>query len=150
MTPDLLHYRQEMAGLVHEARQGSAITGVTRPRLLPVEPREIAGLSMPGLLRPPRIETLYPSLQLLDGRLSGILQIQTSDEFGIVYVYVTLRDEQGDLIEDDYAMRNPIYEDHWGYMPSAPLPFGGRVIAQVIASDSLGATGVRTVSITVE
>jgi len=43
-----------------------------------------------------------------------------------------------------------VVENHWGYVPSAPLPCGTTVVVRVIAMDSLGGVGIQTEQITVE
>ena len=99
---------------------------------------------MAGVLEPPRIESIFTDIRLRDGRLDGVIQIHTSDDFGVMDIFVTLRDDQGNHLESDYAMQNPYYEDHWGYIPSASLPSGTTVIVQAMAMDSLGGVGIQT------
>lgn len=147
----LLEYRQAMANLVNEVREKPVIRGVTPGRVLkPASARkEIPGICMPGLLKPPGIDVLDPAISLSEGRLDGIISINTSDDFGVVNVCVIINDEQGNPIESGYAINAEIYEDAWGYFPSAPLASGASVRVQVIASDALGGTTVKSRSITV-
>jgi hypothetical protein len=85
---------------------------------------DIPELGVPGLLRPPRVELICPDIVLVDGHLDGIMQVNTSENFGVLDVYVILEDDQGNPIESDYAMENDYVENHWGYIPFAPLPPG--------------------------
>ncbi len=64
-------------------------------------------------------------------------------------VHVTLLDEQGKVIESDYAIQDPCYEDYWAYLPSASVPPGTTITVRALAMDTLGATGMRTECVTV-
>jgi hypothetical protein len=86
---------------------------------------------------------------LKDGHLDGLIQISTSEYFGVMNVYVILEDNQAHHIESAYTMDNDIVENHWGYVPSAPLPSATTVIVHAIAMDRLGGIGIRTERITV-
>jgi hypothetical protein len=146
LTPDVLAYRQGMAELVNQVCEKNLVTGVNRERLLePSETRrDIPGLSMAGVLEPPRVEEIFSDIWLADGHLDGIIQIHTSEDYGVMNIYVILKDEQGNQIESGYAMSNEYYEDHWGYIPSASPPSGTTVFVQAIAMDSLGGVGILT------
>jgi hypothetical protein len=96
----------------------------------------------------PRIEMLSPDISLVDGRLDGIIQINTSEDYGVMIVYVSLKDDRDNRIESDYALACDGMENIWGYFPSAVSP-GTTVIVRAIAMGPLGGVGVQTESITV-
>ena len=85
----------------------------------------------------------------LSRRLAPTNRIHTSDDYGVMNVFVTLKDEWGNHLESDYAMNSEVYGDHWGYIPSASLPAGKTVIVQAMALDFLGGAGLLTERVTV-
>jgi hypothetical protein len=50
------------------------------------------------------IGLLWPDISVKHGHLDGLILISTSEYFGVMNVYVTLEDEQGNHIESDYAL----------------------------------------------
>jgi hypothetical protein len=111
--------------------------------------REVLELCMPGLLAHPQIEMILPDISLENGHLDGLIQIHTSEYYGVMNVYVVLEDDQGHRLESDYALENEFVENHWCYVPFAPLQSGTTVIVRAIALDRLGGVGIQTESITV-
>ena len=85
----------------------------------------------------------------MDSHLDGLVQINTSEYFGVMSVYVVLEDDQGNPIESDYAFENELMRNHWCYVPSASLPSGTTVTIRVIAMDQLGGVGIQSESVTV-
>jgi hypothetical protein len=86
LSPDLLAYRQAMAERVHEARQERLRLAETFDHSiepLPDRP-DITPTDQAGLLTPPRILTLWPAIWVRDGKTAGIIQINTSDVFGVL------------------------------------------------------------------
>jgi hypothetical protein len=151
LTPDLLDYRQSMAQLVHEARQERLRLAETFDDTIepyPASP-DITPTDQAGLLTPPRIASLWPEIYLRDGETFGIIQINTLDVFGVLYVYITLKDELGNPLESGCAMRNEICEGHWGYVPSVPLTVGTTVVVRAVAVDALGGMGIAQEKVTV-
>jgi len=153
MSPLLLEYREAMAELVNEVREENILISADAGRASIEDfgppPTEVAELWVPGLLRPPKIESLWPDIKLKHGHLDGIIQVNTSEYFGVMNVYIILEDDQGNHIESDYAMENEYVENHWGYIPSAPLPSGTTVVVRAIALDKLGGIGIHAERITV-
>jgi len=144
LSPDLLDYRRSMAGVVHEARQERLRLAATFDSSIepyPLYP-DITPTDQAGLLTPPRIASLWPDIYLRNGETDGLIQINTSDVFGVVYVYITLKDEDGNPLESGDAMRNEFCEGHWGYIPSVPLTAGTTVIVRALAVDALGGMGI--------
>ena len=151
MSPDLLDYRQTMQQLVHEARD-EKLQLAARAEVIQ-EPFPFVDIPAPekaGLLTPPRVETLFGMIYLREGQTDGLIQINTVDVFGIEDIYVTLRDEAGNLLESGYAMRAEVCETSWGYIPCEPLTPGMPVVVRAVAADSLGGIGVAYAKITVE
>ena len=151
LSPAVLGFRQAMADLVQQVCDEHALAGVGRewdPELEP-ERTEVAELGIAGLLRPPKIEMVWPSLCLKDGRLDGIILIHTSEYFGVMNVYVILEDEEGNHLESDYALDNDYVENHWGYIASAPANPGMTIVVRVLALDRLGGAALHTERVTV-
>jgi hypothetical protein len=140
-----------MAELVDQLCEENILIGMNRESIEDFgAPRtDVPELWVPGLLRPPRIECLWLDIWLKDGHLDGLIQISTSEYFGVMNVYVILEDDQGNRIESDHAMDNDVVENHWGYVPSASLPSGTTVIGRAIAIDQLGGIGIQTERVTV-
>lgn len=151
LSPFLLRYRQGMAELVDEVCRQNAIASMDYQDTKDLSPvrTEVPEVWMPGLLRPPKVELLLPDIWLEDGHLEGIIQINTSEYFGVMDVFIALEDEQGNIIESDYAMDNPYVENHWGYVPSAPLGPGTTVLVRAMAMDRLGGVSIQTERLTV-
>ena len=151
LSQSILEYSEAMAQLANEVREEKIIMGMGRPDIEDFGPaaRDIVELWVPGLLRPPRIESVWPDMGLTDGHLDGLIQINTSEYFGIMNVYVVLEDTRGNIIESGYALDAEVVQNHWGYVPSAPLASGTTVIVRAIALDKLGGIGIQTERITV-
>jgi hypothetical protein len=151
LSPLLLEYRDAMAELVNRVREKVTIAGMDRQSVYWPDPapKDVRPPSLVGLLKAPMIELLWADISLLGGQLDGIIQVNTVDDFGIINVYVTLRDDRGNLIEGGYAMKNEIVEDHWFYVPSVFVPSGTSVIVQAVASDALGGVAIQTEKVTV-
>ena len=147
LSPSVLDYQQAMAKLLEQvSRETTPIGSVNRQETQELlSPRtEVLELCMPGLLAHPRVEMLWPDLWLKDGHLDGIIQIHTSEYYGVMHVYVTLDDEQGNRIESGYAMDNDVLENHWGYIPSAPAVPGTMISVRAVVVDCLGGVGIHT------
>jgi hypothetical protein len=152
LSPSLLEYRQAMAELVDEAREEVLLIAAGFDDTIEPIPRrpDIPAPATAGLLQSPRIESLWPELWIRDGRADGLIQINTSDGFGILYIYITLRDQAGSLLESGYAMFDEFCEGHWGYIPEVDLPAGTSVVVRALAVDALGAMGMAQEMVTVE
>jgi hypothetical protein len=149
LTPSVLEYRCAMAALVEELCEENSKDMRESIEEFGPAATEVVEFWTPGLLRPPKIESLWPDLWLEDGHLDGIIQINTSEYFGVMNVYVTLEDDQGNRLESDYALDNDVMKNYWGYFPSAPAHYGMTVIVRAIAMDRLGGVGIRTERVTV-
>jgi hypothetical protein len=149
LSLSVLEYRQALAELVDEVYEENARAAADfdqDPNL--VIPRtEVPELCMPGLLRPPKIEMVWPDLTLKNGHLDGLILIHTSEYFGVMNVYVTLVDDQGNHLEGDFALDNEYVKNHWGYVASAPASPGRTIIVRAIALDELGGIGIAQESI---
>jgi hypothetical protein len=143
ISPLLLDYRQMMEQWVDEARDEKLrVAALAEIILEPFPCVDIPDSEQAGLLRPPRIESLWPELYLRNGETHGLIQINTSDVFGIACIYVTLRDQAGNLLERGYAMRVQTCETHWGYIPDVALRAGTTVVVRAVAMDSLGGLSI--------
>ena len=145
----LFEYRQCMAEWVNELRSEKTHSGAKPP--LPKAPwqaprerkdRSALASMKAGLLTSPRVEML--DVSGYDGHVTDLIQITTCDDFGMEAVHVSIWDEQGNLIEDDYALENPDFTDHWVYFANVPVPAGTRVTISARVMDALGAVGIKT------
>ena len=152
MSPLLLDYREWIAELLNQVSEETTIRGVDYASLKKFSPprKDIPELWVPGLLLHPRVELLWPDINLKDGHLDGCIQISTSEVYGVTNVLVILEDDRGNIIESGYALDAGVVENHWGYFPSAPLPTGTTIIVRAIAMDPLGGVGIKTERITVQ
>lgn len=150
ISPSLLDYCQVMTEWANEARDEKLRVSTTNFKVESFPLRKDISVSMQaGLLTPPQIVMLGPELEVRNGETDGLILINTSDEFGIEYIYVTLRDEAGNLLEYGYAMFTGC-EGHWGYIPCEPLTAGMVVIVRAVAVDTLGGMGVAYEKCTVQ
>lgn len=151
LSSSVLEFRQAMADLVQQVCDEHALAAVDHdwdPELEP-DRTDVVELGIPGLLRPPKIEMVWPDLRLKDGCLDGMIQIHTSEYFGVVNVYVTVENEQGNHLESGYALDNDDVENHWGYFASAPASPGTTILVRVLAQDKLGGIAIHTEKVTV-
>ena len=151
LSPDLLDYRESMTERVHEARDERLRLTATFDDSIepyPIDP-DITATDQTGLLAPPRIASLGPEIYLRAGQTDGIIQINTADVSGVVYVYITMNDEEGNPLESGYAMQSEVCDGHWGYIPSVPLTAGTAVIVRAVAVDAFGAMGIAQETVTV-
>ena len=142
VSRDLQEYCQAIAELANEARDEKLwITEAAEEDLEPIPMRrDILALQKVGLLTPPWIDMLWPDIDVRDGETNGLILIDTADVFGIMNIYVTLRDEAGSLLESGCAMRSGVC-GHWGYITDVNLPVGMPVFVRAVALDCLG--GIR-------
>jgi len=140
-SPTLLSYCQEMAQIVNDVRDEKLriAEGVEHD----VEPfahqMELQGSDKAGLLMPPRIEILLPEFYLMEGgEIEGIINITTSDYFGISSLGVATRDETGNLLESGEALRDETWLGLWTYLPKIAPAVNTSMIVRVVASDVLG------------
>jgi hypothetical protein len=152
LSPSLLEYCQAMTQSVNDARDEKL--RVAAQAKINLEPFADPMIDIPvpeaaGLLTPPRIEMLLPEYYLGDDGMEGIIHISTSAVFGIVSIYVTLKDEAGDLLEKGYAMRDEAYMGYWAFLPSVIPMVGTTVVVRAVALDALGALSVAEEKVTV-
>ena len=152
ISPSLLDYHEGMAELVNQVCEENKIASMGHADIEDFGPANtnVPELWVPGLLRPPKIESLCTDIYVTDGHLDGHIFISTSEYFGVMNVFVAIEDEQGNRIESDFAVdTNGVVENFWGYAPSALLPCGTTIIVRAIAMDRLGGVGIQTERITV-
>jgi hypothetical protein len=153
--PLLIDYQQTMAQWIDEARaEKLRIADQAETNLEPCTGEmHISAPEVAGLLTPPWIEYLLPEFYLLeDGEIEGIIHINTSDVFGIVSIYVTLRDEAGNLLEEGDAMPDETWVGYWIYLPRTAPAVGTSVMVRAAAADALGGMSIarETVTLTEE
>src|SRR5690349_4428565 len=153
VSPSLLDYCQVMAQNVNDLRDEKLrIAASTKINLeAPVVEMDIPVSEQAGLLTPPRIEILQPEFYWKDGQngeIEGIIQMITSDLFGIVDIYVTLRDDAGKLLEAGHAMPDEVYLGCWAYLPCAGPSVGSSAIVRAVAADALGGMHIAEETVT--
>jgi hypothetical protein len=117
-----------------------------------VPPELRDNIRITGLLQPPRFAALCSYIAIQDGEVDGLIMIQIyHHDLDMWNVYVTIKTEQGELIESGNAEEE---DDEmpglWAYVPTAYIPSGTTVIIQVFATDRLGAVGTVSEVIVVE
>ena len=153
ISPSIVEYCQGMANAVEQVRREQTIAG-QQPCIweeeFPVRPDVISSNPcMAGLLQPPRIESLDADVRIRNGQLDGIIQVWTSGDFGIMDVYVIIADNQGNVTDSGYAMRNEIYMNHWSYILEVDVRDYHSLTVQAIVFDLLGGIGTQILNTTV-
>jgi len=151
VSPDLHDYCQAMTERVDDLRDDKLrIEAEAEVDVQPFnEPVEIAASEKAGLLLPPLIECLLPEFYFLEnGETEGIVNILTSDLFGIASICVTLRDEAGNLLEKGYAFRDETHLGCWAYPPKLAPAVGSTVVVRAVATDALGGTNISETEVT--
>ena len=151
ISPALWEYQQAMAQLVSQLCEEKSVAAAGCDDIADFGPLpdHVPELWVPGLLRPPGIDLLLPHISLRDGHLYGIIQVGTSEHFGVMNVFVRLEDDQRNCIESGFAVDSDQVENHWGYFPSAPASPGTRITVHAIAMDKLGAVSLWTERVTI-
>jgi hypothetical protein len=147
VSPLLLEHQATMAQWVAECREeklkyAAQVEDDLEPFTGAVD---IYAPETPGLLTPPRIETLLPIFYFLeDGEVEGIINICTSDLFGIVEISLTLRDEADNLLEKGYAELNEGCIGCWAYpvQKSMAPALGTTLTIRAVAIDPLGGMSI--------
>src|SRR5215212_7465068 len=147
VSPDLLDYQITMAQWVGESREEKLKDAAQAEDDL--EPFtgaiDIYAPEIPGLLTPPWIETLFPVFYFLeDGEVEGLINLITSDLFGIAEISVSLWDEAGHLLETGYAELNEGCIGCWAYpvQKSMAAAVGSTLTIRAVAIDPLGGMSI--------
>ena len=151
LSPLLLEYQQTMAQWLDEARaEKLQIAALAERDLEPLTGEaDSAAPEVSGLLTPPWIECLLPAFyRLEDGEIEGIINISTSDLFGIVSISVTLRDDAGNLLEKGEAEPDETWVGIWSYLPQVAHAAGSTVIVRAVAADALGGVSIAQETVT--
>jgi len=151
VSPNLCDYWQVMTQRVNDLRDDKLrMEAEAELDVQPFhEPVEIASYEKAGLLSPPLIEWLLPEFYLLEnGETEGIVNILTSDLFGIASICVTLRDEAGNLLEKGYAIRDETHLGCWAYPPELAPAVGSTVVVRAVATDALGGMNISETDVT--
>ena len=151
ISPSLFDYRQAMARHVNDLRDEKLrIAALAETNLEPFTGRmDVPVSETAGLLTPPCIEILLPEFYLQEeGEIEGIIQMITSDFFGIADIYVTLRDEAGNLLEGGHALRDGTNLGCWVYLPCVVPVAGSSVTARAVAADVLGGMHIAEETVT--
>ena len=143
VSPDLLDYQITTAQWVAECREeklnyAAQVEDDLEPFTGAVD---LYAPETPGLLTPPWIESVYPVFYFLeDGEVEGLINISTSDLFGIAAISVTLWDEAGNLLDSGYAELNESCIGCWAYpVQKSRAPAAGTTLTiRAMAIDLLG------------
>lgn len=141
MSPSLLAYRQQMAQLANDLRDEKLRIAASAEH--DMEPfacqMDIPGSDKAGLLIPSRIEILLPEFYLTEGgEIEGVININTSDYFGIASLGVTIRDEMRNLLESGEAMLDKTCLGLWTYLPRIVPVVDTSLIIRALAIDTMG------------
>jgi hypothetical protein len=120
--------------------QYNYIGGVRRPErvdpMRPCFPRE-------DLLPPPEIQLI--ALHAYQGQGDDFIGISAYHDFGIAWMSVSIRDDQGRLIEEGDASPYDNPPDLWWFLPEVRVPLGTPVTVRVTAVDCMGGLGTGSV-----
>jgi hypothetical protein len=135
---DILEYQRQIATDIKQIRREYNISGLPQGDSIPPELRN--PLSISSLLQPPRIQHLWAALTERIEESLIIAQIYAHD-LDVWSVYVTIKTEEGYLIERGNAEIDEGMPGVWEYMPTISIPAGTTVIVQVFARDRLDGVG---------
>jgi len=137
----ILAYRREMAETVRQVIRENYVAGVKT--YIGAEPF----LAQADLLPPPEIETIF--LDCYEGHPDDQVMMAIADDFGIISVYVAIKDDIGNVIESGGADAFGAGSQCWSYTATVPVPAGTHVIVLAAATDCLGGVGALRASKTV-
>jgi hypothetical protein len=100
-----------------------------------------------GLLLPPDI--LRIDLSDYDGQAGGCIFITPASDAGSIRVFVSIRDEQGNLIESSRAIPIAPGAQEWGCAAMESVPPGTTVTVSVTAVDCVGGVRIENRRVTV-
>jgi hypothetical protein len=64
-------------------------------------------------------------------------------------LHITIRDDQGNIVESGDAFEEPVGSGIWNYFATMAVPSGTHVIVDAFATDSLGGVGTLSEWITI-
>jgi hypothetical protein len=131
-----IEYRRKIAESVCEIIEVRHISGVTAQGC-PAPP-----LDQLHLMPPPALEKI--DLTTYKGRRQNVIQITTSDIFGIGNLRVRIQAENMTLLESGSAVESFVGSGHWNYLTGVSVPSGTSVIVYAAATDCLGGVGARS------
>jgi hypothetical protein len=140
ITEYFLAYQRGMDEFVRQIVKEKYIAGVksgghAEPSWIPAD-----------LLPSPKVESL--DLDFYEGRVDDIISIYTSDDFGIINLYLILKDENGNLIESGNAIDWPEEPNRWAYITRVTVPAGTSVTVHAAVIDGFGGMSTRSERIT--
>jgi len=147
LSPLLLDYQITMAQWVAESREAKLnYAAQVEDDLEPFTGAvDIYAPETPGLLTPPWIETVFPVFYFVEnGEVEGLINLSTSDLFGIGQISVTLWDEAGNLLEEGDAELNKGCIGCWAYpvQKSMAPAVGSTLTIRAVAIDPLGGMSI--------
>ena len=83
-------------------------------------------------------------LSAYNGQAGNLINIVTSDDFGVVTVHVSITDNEANAIESGDAVETAEGTGRWVYTATESLPAETNVIVNVVATDRPGGTAVRS------
>jgi len=146
-------YQQAMAEAVAQVRRENSISGLqpcTHQMSFQIPSDAVSSQPcLAGLLKPPHIEAL-PDIELRNDQVDGLIQFWTWGDFGPLDVSVNILDEEGNLIESDYALQTPGFMNHWVYIVELEADDCYSLTIQAIVTDRLGGMGMQTLTLPLE
>jgi hypothetical protein len=104
----------------------------------------VFALTVADFLNAPSIDAI--DLSLYNGQAGNPIYITTSDDFGVVSVSVTVRNNEGGVLESGQAAESVAGSGRWAFTSSAAIAAGNEVNVQVAATDRPGGVAVETAS----
>jgi hypothetical protein len=92
------------------------------------------------LLPPPYIRVVI--LEEYEGQEDDFIGVVALNDFGIASMRISIRTEQGELIECGDANPFPDDPELWEFYPTVRVPAGTALVVQAVATDCMGGIGV--------
>ena len=134
MNRDLRDYQEEMKETLRQVIQQNFIGGIQEAG------RGELPFALENLLPCPIILAIF--LESYEGQGDNFIGIVALHDFDIYAMEVSIRDDQGNLIERGEASRYPEDPELWEYLLTARIPAGTSVDVKVVATDCMGGVGV--------
>ena len=133
MTGDLLEYRQWMKEELRDVIRQNYIAGIETVELLE---QPFGG---EDLL--PAVEIMAIILDAYEGKGDDYLAVSVFSDFPVASVYITIRDENGNLIESYQACKHPSAPELWDMPANVCVASGTSVTVRAVVMDYMG--GIR-------
>ena len=98
-------------------------------------------LYLDGLLEPPTMDWI--DLSEYDGQAGGLIYMAPAPDAGSIRIFVSIRDDRGNVIESSQALLVSRVEEQWCFPAMESIPSGTPVTISIIAVDCVGRVRVQ-------